>query len=205
MSLAHFHEVSLPMPIALMARGGPERSVEIVPLGAGREARNAASAGSRRRWEIGSPAMPLDLLQTVSEFFEARGGPLHGFRFHDRLDHSSARPGAAISSADQLIGIGDGNARAFTLVKTYGAWRRRIWKPVAGTVQVAVAGVCVEAACDIANGIVTIPQAPEPGVPVTAGFMFDCPVRFDTARLEATFDSFGGGRFVRIPLIEITG
>ena len=44
---------------------------------------------------------------------------------------------------------------------------------------------------------------PEPGVAVTAGFVFDTPVRFDADRIEVTLESFGAGRMVAMPLIEI--
>ncbi len=54
------------------------------------------------------------------EFFEARGGQLHGFRFRDPVDGSSARPGMAVTALDQWIGTGDGERAAFQLVKAYG-------------------------------------------------------------------------------------
>jgi uncharacterized protein (TIGR02217 family) len=110
-----FHEVSLPVPLALAASGGPERRVDIVPLTDGREARNAIWTGSRRRWEIGSAVTDLATLQTLVAFFEARGGKLHGFRFRDRLDDRSGVPGVAPSPLDQEIGTGDGTQTVFDL------------------------------------------------------------------------------------------
>ncbi|MDP3400682.1 MAG: DUF2460 domain-containing protein [Brevundimonas sp.] len=41
------------------------------------------------------------------------------------------------------------------------------------------------------------------GAEITAGFRFDTPVRFDADRLEITLESFGSGRMVAMPLIEI--
>lgn len=205
MSLAVFHEVSLPIPIALAASGGPERRVETVTLANGREARNAAWAGSRRRWDIGSAATRIETLQVLIEFFEARGGRLHGFRFRDALDDRSGVHGAEVSPLDQLIGTGDGARTAFPLVKHYGDWARRIWKPVAGSLRVAVNGTEVGFSADVTTGFITLDEPAAEGAAVTAGFRFDCPVRFDTDRLDVNLEAFGAGRVIRIPLTEIMG
>lgn len=205
MSLALFHEVSLPVPLALAASGGPERRVETVTLSGGQEARNAAWAGSRRRWDIGSAAARVETLQALIAFFEARGGRLHGFRFRDMLDDRSGVPGTEVSPLDQAIGVGDGTRAEFALVKHYGGWARRIWKPVAGSVRVAVDGVEVAFGVDAATGLVTLAEVPAMGAAVTAGFRFDCPVRFDADRLDVTLEGFGAGRVIRVPLVEIIG
>ena len=49
----------------------------------------------------------------------------------------------------------------------------------------------------------TLTVPPAPGAAVTAGFVFDTPVRFDADRIEVTLESFGAGRMVAMPLIEI--
>ena len=205
MSLSQFHEVNLPMPLALAASGGPERRVEVVPLAGGGEARNAVWAGSRRRWDVGSAVTDFTTLQSLIAFFEARGGRLHGFRFRDRLDDRSGPPGAAMTPLDQVIGAGDGEMAIFALVKAHGDWQRRIWKPVAGSVRVAVDGTEVAASVDTGTGLVTLAEAPGEGAAVTAGFLFDCPVRFDTDRLDVNLEAFGAGRVIRVPLVELIG
>jgi uncharacterized protein (TIGR02217 family) len=204
-SLANFHEVSFPVPLALAASGGPERRTEVVTLASGAEARNAIWAGSRRRWDVGSAVTRIEMLQAVVSFFEARGGRLNGFRFRDALDDRSGAPGAPVSALDQVIGTGDGARAAFQLVKAYGGYSRRILKPVAGSVVVAVDGVGVAASVDAATGIVTLGAAPAEGAVVTAGYRFDCPVRFDTDRLDVNLEAFGAGRVLSIPLIELVG
>lgn len=205
MSLSNFHEVSFPVPLALAASGGPERKTEVITLASGAEARNALWAGSRRRWDVGSAVTRLDTLQSVVAFFEARGGRLSGFRFRDALDDRSSAPGTAVSATDQVIGTGDGETTAFQLVKAYGTYLRRILKPVAGSVLVAVDGVAAPAAVDETTGIVTLGTAPAAGAVVTAGYRFDCPVRFDTDRLDVNLEAFGAGRVLSIPLIELVG
>jgi uncharacterized protein (TIGR02217 family) len=150
----------------------------------------------------------LAQLQAVVAFFEERRGRLVGFRFKDPLDHSSAPPGVDVQATDQLLGEGDGATKRFALRKTYGGafdpYRRAIRKPVAGTVRVAVGGVETTAfALDLSAGEVILDAAPAAGAPVSAGFEFDTPVRFDADRLEVDLAAFGAGSAPSIPLIEI--
>jgi uncharacterized protein (TIGR02217 family) len=208
-----FHEVLFPLDIALKSAGGPERRTEIVALGSGREERNARWAHSRRRYDAGYGVKTLEALSAVVGFFEERRGRLYGFRWRDRLDHSSAAPDAAIAPIDQVIGTGDGALDSFQLVKTYGGlyapYQRPIAKPVPGSVRVAVAGG--EAAegtdftCDSTTGIVSfLPgHVPALGEAVSAGFLFDVPVRFDTDYLEVDLSAFAAGAIPKIPLVEI--
>ena len=115
---------------------------------------------------------------------------------------------APIEHRDQ-IGIGDGEATTFQLVKTYGGafapYVRPIVKPVAGSVRVAVDGVELEDgfSVDVTTGVVTFETPPGPGDAVTAGFLFDVPVRFDTDYLEVDLSAFAAGAFPKIPLVEI--
>jgi uncharacterized protein (TIGR02217 family) len=44
---------------------------------------------------------------------------------------------------------------------------------------------------------------PPPGAAVTAGFLFDVPVRFDTDYLEVDLSAFAAGAIPKIPLVEI--
>jgi uncharacterized protein (TIGR02217 family) len=205
-----FHEVSLPLPFALGASGGPERRVDIVALGSGAEARNTPWAHGRRRYDIGGAVRTLDELHELIAFFEARRGKLHGFRFRDPFDFKSCAPSAAISPSDQLIGAGDGATTVFALVKTYGAgedrYERPIRKPVEASVVLALDGVPLGAEdfeVDPVTGFVTVEIPPGEGVLVSAGFLFDTPVRFDIDRLDLSLDGFGAGRALAVPLVEI--
>ncbi len=212
-----FHETLFPLDIALGAAGGPERATEIVTTLTGREERNTRLAHSRRRWDAGYGVKSLAQLSSVVAFFEERRGRLHGFRWRDRLDHSSAVPGAAPGNAptpfDQPIGTGDGARMVFALAKTYGGahapYVRPVAKPVAGSVRVAVNGAERTAGAhfmvDPTSGAVTFlaGHAPPAGASVTAGFLFDVPVRFDTDFLEVNLTAFEAGEIPRIPILEI--
>src|SRR5664279_3802066 len=175
-----FHEILFPLDIALKSAGGPQRRTDVVVLGSGAEERNARWAHSRRRYDAGYGVKTYDALSQVIAFFEERRGRLYGFRWRDRLDHSSAAPDAAVSATDQALGTGNGTTAGFALAKTYGAdyspYQRPIGKPVAGSVRVAVNGSEVTAGTaftvDTTTGVVTFLSGhiPASGAAVTAGF-----------------------------------
>lgn len=201
-----FHEVSLPARLAFGSTGGVERRTEVVTLGSGFERRSTPWAQGRRRYLIGANLRSLDDMATLTAFFEARRGRLYGFRLRDFADFKSCAPGGTVTATDQVIGTGDGAATVFPLGKAYGDWIRPIAKPVAGSVRVAVGGVELAGAdfvVETTTGRVTLAVVPGPGAMVTAGFVFDTPVRFDADRIEVTLESFGAGRMVAMPLIEI--
>src|SRR3954464_15508407 len=129
-----FHETLFPLDIALKSSGGPQRRTDIVALGSGAEERNARWAHSRRKYDAGYGVKTFEALSHVVSFFEERRGRLHGFRWRDRLDHSSAVNGASVTPLDQAIGIGNGVTATFPLLKTYGSiyapYARPIAKPV---------------------------------------------------------------------------
>lgn len=153
----------------------------------------------------------LDDVHAVIAFFEARHGRLHGFRWKDLADFKSCAPLQSPAATDQSVGIGDGIATTFALVKRYAsgaeAYDRPIRKPVAGTVLVAVADVPHVAGTDFtldaATGIVTFVTPPAVGASITAGFEFDVPVRFDTDFLEINVAAFRAGDVPNIPIIEL--
>jgi len=199
-----FHEVRLPARLAFGSTGGVERRTQITTLASGFERRSTPWAEGRRRYLIGAGLRSLDDMAALTAFFEARRGRLYGFRFRDFADFKSCAPGEAVAAADQRIGAGDGTRRGFGLCKAYGDHERRIRKPVEGSVRVAVGGVETTGfMVDAATGEVTLTAAPALGTVVTAGFVFDTPVRFDADRIEVTLESFGAGRMVAMPLIEV--
>jgi uncharacterized protein (TIGR02217 family) len=206
-----FHVVRFPVSLSFGSSGGPERRTEIVTLSNGWEERNTPWEASRRRYDAGLGMRSMDDIDALIAFFEARRGPLHGFRWKDWGDWRSCRPSAEIAATDQWIGTGDGERASFELLKTYlsgvESWQRRIAKPVAGTVRVAVAGLeqseGADWTLDAATGIVTFVVPPDPGSAVTAGFEFDVPVRFDTDRLDISYAGFAAGEVPSVPVVEI--
>jgi uncharacterized protein (TIGR02217 family) len=208
-----FHEVRFPLDISLRSSGGPERRTDIVTLGSNREERNARWARSRRRYDAGFGVKSLVALSVVLAFFEERRGMLYGFRWRDRADFKSCAPDGTPAPTDQTIGTGDGTKSTFQLVKTYGGafapYTRDIAKPVEATTRVAVGGVektvGVDFDIDATTGLVVFRPGHDPaaGASVTAGFLFDAPVRFDTDFLQIDHSAFAAGEIPKIPIIEI--
>ena len=194
-----FHDVEFPLRLAFGASGGPVRSVDIVELANGREARNTAQRRARRRYNADTGVKSIDDARRLSDFFAARSGALHAFRFRDPLDHRSG-PGAP-TATDQILGVGDGTQDQFQLIKRYGDVRRPITRPVSDSVIVAADGVIVSHVLE-AGGVVRI-DAPSAGQTVTAGFLFDVPVRFDTDSLNLSLDTYGAASVADVPLIEV--
>ena len=201
-----FHELRLPARLAFGSTGGVERRTDVVTLGSGYERRSSPWAMGRRRYLIGANLKSLTDMAELTAFFEARRGRLYGFRFRDFADFASCAPGETIAATDQVLGQGDGVGTTFQLSKAYGDVIRPIAKPVDGSVRVAVGGVTVATggfSVDTTTGVVTLSAPPGAGVTVSAGFLFDTPVRFDADRLEVTLESFGAGRMAAVPLIEV--
>ncbi|MEM1383129.1 MAG: DUF2460 domain-containing protein [Pseudomonadota bacterium] len=206
--MAAFHEVQFPAAISFGSSSGIERRTEIVRLANGFEERNTPWAQARRRYDAGLGVRSLDDLDAVLAFFEARQGPLTGFRWKDWMDHKSCQPSATPGPLDQPLGEGDGAETVFQLQKTYApglhAQIRPIAKPVAGSVRVAVAGAEVTGfAVDTATGAVTLASAPALGEQVTAGFTFDVPVRFDAEVIEVNLAAFEAGEIPAVPIVEV--
>ncbi len=206
-----FHEIRFPANLSLGSVGGPERRTEVVTLANGFEERNMPWADSRRRYEAGAGLRTLDDVETLISFFEARRGRMHGFRWKDWSDYKSCPPSKRPSPIDQLIGTGDGVQVVFALSKTYRSgeqtYTRSITKPVAGTVVAAVARdpkvETLEFTVDVERGEITFVVPPDIGVPVSAGFEFDVPVRFDTDRIMTSMSSFQAGEVPDVPVMEV--
>jgi uncharacterized protein (TIGR02217 family) len=205
-----FHDVRFPLDSALGAHGGPARLTDIVTLASGAEERNSRWANSRRRYNAGYGVKSLADMQAVLAFFEERRGRFHSFRWRDALDFSSGGTPNP-TPTDQPLGTGDGATKIFLLTKRYGAsfdpYFRPITKPVAGTVRIAVAGteltIGAGVAVDETSGLVSFVEAPAGGAGLTAGFLFDVAVRFDTDTLDVELTSFNAADATAIPLIEV--
>ncbi|MCF8484797.1 MAG: DUF2460 domain-containing protein [Rhodobacteraceae bacterium] len=206
-----FHEIRFPANLSFGSVGGPERRTEVVTLANGFEERNTPWAHSRRRYEAGAGLRNLDDIETLISFFEARRGRMHGFRWKDWSDYKSCLPSQRTTVTDQLIGTGDGVSVVYALSKTYRSgeqtYTRAITKPVEGTVIVGVARdpkiEGLEFTVNTATGEITFAVPPDIGVPVSAGFEFDVPVRFDTDRIMTSVASFQAGEIPDVPVMEV--
>ena len=204
-SMAPFDDVSFPIEIGQDASVAPNFSTNIVTSASGYESRNVNWAQARLRFDAGPGVRGEPELETLIGFFRARRGAAVGFRFRDPFDNSSSGMTGTPTPTDQAIGTGDGIACRFALAKNYGSGeRRRITRPIAGSVRLAVDGTEVTGGWTLGEqGVVEFADPPVAGAAITAGFLFDVPVRFAEDRIEVNRSTFLAGEAPSVPLIEI--
>lgn len=199
-----FVDAEFPIAIGQEASVSPGFSTNIVTSVGGQEYRNANWSEARLRFDAGPGIRGEQELATLIHFFRARRGRAVGFRFRDPFDHSSGALNAAPTPTDQPLGEGDGTETRFALRKMYGAADRRISRPVAGSVRIAVDGVERVGGWTLAaGGTVEFSAPPAAGAAVSAGFLFDVPVRFAEDRIDINRVSFAAGEAPSVPLIEV--
>ena len=200
-----FDDVLFPIEIGQEASVAPNFSTNIVTSASGYEARNVNWSQARLKFDAGPGVRGEAELQTLLSFFRARRGPAVGFRFRDPFDNSSNGMSGSPTATDQAIGTGDGVTDRFSLVKSYGSGeQRRITRPVSGSVRVAVAGSEMATGWTLeGNGVVQFASAPAAGASITAGYLFDVPVRFAEDRIEVNRATFLAGEAPSVPLVEV--
>jgi uncharacterized protein (TIGR02217 family) len=203
-----FDDVDFPIALGRQASVEPGFSTAVVTTAAGFEQRNADWSDARMRYDAGLGVRSEADIEDLISFFRARRGAARAFRFRDPFDDSSNGMTDAPTATDQLLGEGDGVATRFQLVKRYGegeeALERRITRPVAESVMLAVDGVVAATGwvLDESGGVV-FDVAPVDGAVVTAGFRFDVSVRFEEDRLNVSRSTFLAGEAASVPLIEV--
>lgn len=208
--MAFIETPRFPDSISYGSGGGPEYNTTVVGLGSGYEQRIRNWDHPLHKYNVGMGIKLLTDLEVVLQYYHVVAGRFDGFRFKDFTDFSSAGLGNTITNLDQNIGTGDstdgvdGNG-VFDLTKlyTFGAtqYTRPIYKPVQGTLVVAVAGIAQteggggDYTVDYTNGRITFNSGDHPltGQAVTAGFEFDVPVRFDDDMLDISHEFFNAG------------
>jgi uncharacterized protein (TIGR02217 family) len=194
-----FHDVRLPEDVERGAKGGPRFKTSIRQLSSGHEKRNIEWEKARGEWDVGYGIQREIDLARVINFFYARLGQAHSFRFKDWSDYKLA---------DSLCGTGNGVQTVFQCIKTYESgsyvYQRIITKPVAGLV-VKLDGVVVPSGytIDLTTGLITFSSPVANGIDVTISGTFDVHVRFNTDRLDISAESFESGAIPDISIIEL--
>jgi uncharacterized protein (TIGR02217 family) len=169
----------------------PRTSTTIAVAGGGTEQRNRNWTQPLVRFSGPEIIRCHETLEDLRDHWMVTGGPHLSFPMRDPLDFASVRltkanlvPG--LSAVDQVLGVGDGIEDTFSFQKTYtrGAYSkvRLLRLPVLSTVLVALDAVAVAEAdytVDREAGTLTFDTPPADAVAVTAGFLFDVPVRFE--------------------------
>lgn len=198
-----FDDVAYPLALGRDAAASPEFSTSVAVTASGYEHRNALWSDARMRYDVGPGIRSEEELGTLIAFFRARYGPARGFRLRDPFDFSSNGMTGTPQATDQLLGTGDGTTSRFRLVKQYGEQQRVITRPEVASIAVALDGMAATGWSYEPAGWIVFSAAPADGVTITAGFLFDVPVRFAEDRLEVSGLSFAAGEVPSVPLIEL--
>ncbi len=215
--MAFIETPRFPDTISYGSSGGPEYNTTVIGLGSGHEQRIRNFDHPLHKYNVGLGVKVLTDLETILHYYHVVAGRFDGFRFKDFTDFSSAGLGNTVTNSDQNLGTGnstdgnDGNAD-FDLIKVYSFgttnYSRPIYKPVSGTVLVAVDAVAktetVHYNVDYTIGRITFTAGNNPltGEVVTAGFEFDVPVRYDSDTIDISHEFFNAGA-LQIILKEI--
>lgn len=166
-----------------------------------------------RRFRLSCREPLADVWADVMNLWYRAYGTHAGFRLQAFDDYTSTANGrSAPTMLDQTLPRI--SAGVYQLIKEYGKDKvglagigrplRTIWKPVSGSLLVAVNGVAKVSgvSCDWTTGRLTLTPAPVLTDSVTAGFEFDHPVRFDTD-LEIGQDYPAVRMIERMELVEL--
>jgi uncharacterized protein (TIGR02217 family) len=202
-----FDDVTFPIEIGARAEASASFSTQVIETLSGHERRNVSWADARLSFDVAPGIRSEAELRMLLSFFRARMGASIGFRFTDPFDNSSNPANGDPVAIDQHIGTGDGITTEFALRKLYGSaplqQERRITRPVAGSVLVAVNGSTVYDWTLAHGGLIRFASAPPTGAAITAGFRFDVPVRFADDRLDIGRATFAAGDISNVVLVEI--
>jgi uncharacterized protein (TIGR02217 family) len=204
------HDAQFPSAWTARAQVQIEHPVRIQTRTSGIEERTTLRAAPLRVFQFAACRVREGEAVDLSSFYAARLGALHAFRLRDRLDWKSCAYDLAPAATDQLLGHGDGVTQRFALFKrSPGALAgpvRRISRPIADSVLIAVNGAAAAASAfsvEYAGGWITFVSPPTNGAVITAGFLFDTLVRFDTEPLTVACGPGASASIGAFKLIEV--
>lgn len=205
-----FHDVMFPEEISYGSKGGPQFRTSIITSASGIERRNQEWKRVRAEYDVSHGIKDPEELQELREFFYARRGRLHSFRFKDWGD---------FEIFNQTIGYGDGVKKAFQIIKSYepGPYQydRIISKPERNTaLPITVGGVAYQETTnngvenrytiDYTTGIVTFKNAPGVGLSISLPYVkFSVHARFDVDTFDPEHEFWNYQSWDSIPIVEL--
>lgn len=196
----------------------PRTNTSIQASAGGNERRNQNWQHPLHTFIMPEGVREWSVVQSLSKMWKITAGPYRSFAWTDPLDFASddlpvPNPDYEIvpTMTDQPLGTGDGFTDSFQLIKryTYGGetYDRTIHLPVLDTVVIANNGVLVPSSdytVTRPGGIVQFDTPPMNGRALTAGFLFDCEVRFESDdAFEGILRTWQAGGFADITLVEV--
>ena len=174
-----FIEERFPTDISIGMRGGPEFSTTISESASGHEYRNANWLDARNRYEISKSITNTEDLEKIFCFFRHTLGKAVGFRFKDHSDYIVT---------DQFLYEVDGSETSYQLFKNYKLgsleYRRKITKPVKGTVKLSLSFPNQNYSIDYSTGEINFDKILPKGCKIYGNLEFDVPVRFNADHLQ---------------------
>jgi uncharacterized protein (TIGR02217 family) len=222
-----FKDIHLPEGVVgYPTSSAPRFSTSIVSVSSGAEQRNQNWSRPLHRFNLAEAVRDQATYAALAAHWLNMRGPAFGFPFRDPLDFASVAQPAAnvappISRTDVVLGAGDGLTRHFQLVKRYALtdpvtgetdeFVRPITLPIVSTLLVGVDGedpegfsVPLEWTVSRPGGVIEFSTAPEEGAEITAGFLFEVPVRFEADdSFEGIVRNYRVSGFADLTLIEL--
>jgi len=206
-----FHNTRLPDDVERGAQGGPRFRTTVLQLTSGFERRNIDWEEVRGEWDIGYGIQSKANFKDVQDFFYARQGRAHSFRFKDWADFELAR---------QLIGATDTSTADFQLFKRYSSggidFDRNLYMPVVSSWEAWIGGLTqvvvyntppsgFEVSFNTITGIVTIgaTHVATNGFDLEVQGEFDVAARFDTDSFDISMAIFDAGSIPQLPIREV--
>lgn len=198
----------------------PRWKTTIQTNASGREIPNQEWESPLHRFTLPEAVRDWDTVSALQDFWMITRGPFRSWPWRNPLDFASCdlvKPNKVptVHMNDQLIGTVDGFTNSWQLKKTYSydgeTFERVIHLPVLDSVIVAIDGVLVDVASYSVSrpgGVVTFGVPPDPsdydeGI-ITAGFLFDCEVRFESDDVfDQVLRAHHAGGFADLSLIEV--
>jgi uncharacterized protein (TIGR02217 family) len=224
--MSAFRDVYLPDAIrGFPFTSSPRTSTTITQVADGDEHRNINWKHPLHHFAAPQAVKCMDDVEDLRDHWLVMQGPAFTFPFRDPFDFASRRLQApndepTVGIADQVIGIGDGVTRSFQLQKTYsrGGFThvRPIFLPVLGSVVVGINGLPADTAdpalpggpytFDVTRygGTILFDHAPHVGEAITAGYLFDVVIRFESDdSLDAVVQAYRVSGFADLSFWEV--
>lgn len=179
----------------------PRWSTTITAVASGSEHRNKNWKHPMHKFSAPEAIRCHEQIEDLRDHWMVTGGPFLSFPLRDPLDFASRRlllPDVepVLFATDATLGVGDNSTTEFQLVKTYTrgslSYSRKITLPIVDSVIVALNAMDPTTAdptlpggpytwdVERETGVITFDHAVRTGVIVTAGFLFDVRVRFES-------------------------
>lgn len=196
----------------------PRWATDITQVDSGAEKANQRWSNPLHRFQIPTAVRDMDIFNAVRDHWLVMRGPFYTWPWRDPLDFASVALSApntvpTITNLDQPLGTGDGFTTTFQLVKRYTIGAQTLDRVIelprtaSVIVKATLAGdpsyVAPTFSVSRPGGVVTFDAPPADNAVLTAGYLFDVPVRFESDdSFDGIVQTFGLGGFADLTFIE---